>query len=173
REALALAAGELVRVAVDDGVGVGKVHASGLGDGSLARFAPPDALVDADRLRDLPAHRADRVQRGARLLEDHADLIAAQLRQLTVGHAGQLGAVPADAAGRRRAVGQQAEHGEGSEGLAGTGFADQAEALTVLHRERDAVDHPVAVDLDDQIPHVEAHATTVPSAASPGCSRAP
>src|SRR5690606_36333551 len=55
---------------------------------------------------------------------------------------------------------QQPEHREGSQRLARTRLPDQAEALPVLDGERDAIDHARAVDLDDQVLHLEAHATT-------------
>jgi DNA polymerase-4 len=56
----------------------------GLRDRPGARLAAGDRLVDADGLGDLPPDRADGVQRGARLLEHDADLVATQLCELPV-----------------------------------------------------------------------------------------
>ena len=52
------------------------------------------------RLADLPLDRVQRVERGHRLLEDHADAVAADLAQEAVVAADQLLAVEADAAAR-------------------------------------------------------------------------
>ena len=57
----------------------------GLGDADLAQklerprlgLGPFHALVDAQAFGQLPPHREHRVERGHRLLEDHADLVAA------------------------------------------------------------------------------------------------
>jgi hypothetical protein len=84
RDALALTAGELVRVAAHDPRRV-EAHALRLRDGAGGGRATTEALVDARRLGDLAPDRADRVERRARLLEDDADLVAAQSRELAVG----------------------------------------------------------------------------------------
>jgi hypothetical protein len=72
---------------------VGQVHALRLGDRARRGIPPTEALVDAHRLGDLAPDGADRVERRARLLEDDADLIAAQSRELAVGQADQLALV--------------------------------------------------------------------------------
>jgi hypothetical protein len=67
--------------------------------------------VQAQRLGDLVADGVQRVQRRHRLLEDHADAVAAQRAQAASSSVGQLLAVeadrPADLA-RRRAAGPSA-----------------------------------------------------------------
>jgi hypothetical protein len=76
--ALALAARELVRVGVEPLAR--PAAAARAAAGAAPRHAPrrAQALVQAQRLGDLPAHRVQRVQRRHRLLEDHADARAAQ-----------------------------------------------------------------------------------------------
>src|SRR5690606_11172624 len=110
--------------------------------------------------------RADRVQRRARLLEDDPDVVAAQLRQLSVGHADQLGAVPADAATGDRTVREAAEDRQRGERLAGARRAGEPQSGAVRHLEGDAVDDTTSVDRDGQILHDETHATT-PAASVP------
>jgi hypothetical protein len=56
------------------------------------------ALVQHQRLADLIADAEHRVQRGHRLLEDHADLVAADGAHLAVRHLQQVLALEADLA---------------------------------------------------------------------------
>ena len=80
--ALAHAAGELVRVAVDArpralDAGLLQQH-----DGALAGLRLRQARMRADRLDDLVADAVERVEAGQRVLEHHADARAAQLAHL-------------------------------------------------------------------------------------------
>src|SRR5690606_21424255 len=99
-DALTLAARELVRIALHDALGIGEEHPLRRLHGARPRLLLARALVDADRLGDLAPHRADRVERGLRLLEDDADLVAADACELAIRQSQQLPVVPADAAGR-------------------------------------------------------------------------
>ena len=58
-----------------------------------------DVLVHLDRLDELLADLVEGVQRGERVLEDHRDLVAADLAQLVVGHLDQVRALEHDPAG--------------------------------------------------------------------------
>ena len=80
--ALAHPAGELVRVVVQALGGPGNAdHAEQL-DGPAAGRRAADRAVRAHRLGELPAQLVQRVQAGQRVLEDHADALAADLAQL-------------------------------------------------------------------------------------------
>ncbi len=76
-------------------------------DAPLARRLPRDVVVDADGLGELVADRVDRRERRQRVLEDHRDALAADLRHPRVVEADQLLAVELDRAvddGVRRAA---------------------------------------------------------------------
>ena len=60
-----------------------------------------DVAMDADRLGDLAADRHRRVQRGHRVLEDHPDLVAADLADLLVADRTEVAAVQSDLRRRR------------------------------------------------------------------------
>ena len=77
-DALALAAGELVRIGIDALGGIGQPDAVEQGDRLSARLRGGIFLVTPQRLGDLMADRVHRVERRHRLLEDHADAVAAQ-----------------------------------------------------------------------------------------------
>ena len=62
------------------------------------------ALVDDQRLGELPLHGEHRIQRGHRLLEDDGDGVAADAVKLGPGQLGQLPAVEIDLAGFNVAV---------------------------------------------------------------------
>ena len=92
------AAGELVRVGVDAHLRVRDAdHAEHL-DSPPPRLAGGDPGVEQDRLLDLAADGRHRVEARHRLLEDHADLAAAQRAHLRHGQREQVAAVEADAA---------------------------------------------------------------------------
>ena len=118
RDALALAAGELVRVFVAVGRRQPDLRQQRARPG---RAVPPpaDDAEGADRLGDDVAHPPARVQRGVRVLEDHVHP-PAQVRLRAGG--GQRLALEADFAGARRVE----PHGEARDGrLAAAGLADQ------------------------------------------------
>ena len=76
---------------------------------STARFRarPVQVLVDLQRLGELVADGEDRGQRRHRVLEDHAELAAADLRQLPVVEPDQLAPVQGDRAGHRGVSGSR------------------------------------------------------------------
>ena len=130
-DALALAAGELVRVGTDDALGIGQADPVAQLLGGDGGRTPAEAPVQAQRLGDLPPDAHHRVERRARVLEDHGDAVAAQLGVPAVGPAEQLLAVEADAAGDGRRVGRQPDDRQRGQRLARAGLADDPEASAV------------------------------------------
>ena len=75
--ALAHAAGELVRVAVDAPLRRGNADLREQVDGAPARACGGQSVMGADRLDQLLADPVERIEAGQRILEDHADALAA------------------------------------------------------------------------------------------------
>ena len=96
-DALAQAAGELMRVRGEALRRPGHPDELQYLDRPVGRFLFGDLLVDPHRLGDLAADGHRRVQRGHRVLEDHGDVVAANLAHLLFG---QLHELPADQAHR-------------------------------------------------------------------------
>ncbi len=149
--ALAHAAGELVREGVQGAGRVGDADQVEQVGGALAGGGPAEVLVDADGFGDLVADPVDRGEGGQRVLEDHGDPAAADLGELPGGQADQFAAVQPDRAAGAGGGGQQAEHSERGDGLAGAGLADQAERLAPVQVEVDAADRRVAVEVDGEV----------------------
>jgi hypothetical protein len=85
--------------------------------------------VQAQRLGDLPAHGVQRVQRRHRLLEDHADAVAAQRAPAPARAATRSSGLEADRARRPWRLGQQAHQRQRGDRLAAARLADQASTL--------------------------------------------
>ena len=94
-----------------------------------------------DHLDDLVADAVDGVQRAHRILEDHGDLLAADVAQLVVVEPVELSAAVVDRAGDP-GVGGPGQTGQRLRGdaLAGAGFADDRQHLARGEIERDTVD---------------------------------
>ncbi|MNX98889.1 hypothetical protein D3C86_1313150 [compost metagenome] len=134
--ALALAARQLVREAVEPVGGVADAGALEQCDGTVARGAAVQAFVQRQRLHDLVADGVKRVQGRHRLLENHGDLGPADAPHLAVGHAQQVLALEADGA-LVVSVANQPQHGQRGHGLARPGFTDQRVALAGTQVEAD------------------------------------
>ena len=140
-DALPLAAGELVRVVV--------VAAGRAGDADQAEHLHDPlpglrlghAAVQPQRLGDLRADGGDRIERGHRVLEDHADVDAADAPQGRLVQRHQVDPVeedlPADDLPARR---QQPLDGHRGHRLAAAGLADDAQRLTSVDGQRDVVE---------------------------------
>ena len=137
-DALALAAGELVRIGIDALCGIGQPDAIEQGDRFSARLRGGIFLVTPQRLGDLMADRVHRVERRHRLLEDHADAVAAQAAIIRIREPRELASFQLDAAGDERAVRQQSHQRQRRDRLAAAGFADEPERLAALQRKADA-----------------------------------
>ena len=98
-------------------------------------------LVTDDGLGNLPTHRVDRIEGDHRLLEDHADVRPAQVRERAVPHCHHVAARNLDPArqlcpARREQAHQRAQ----GDALAGSGLTENAQDLSGIEGERDAVD---------------------------------
>ena len=146
-DALALPARQLVRERVVHARRVGQVHLLDHGDDARAAFGRRQLRVFGQHLVELRAAAHDRVQRGHRLLEDHAHARAAQFAQPRFGHVHQVFALQRDAAAgaHRQALRQQAHGREGDDRFARARFADQADDFAGRHRQRHVGDGVVAV----------------------------
>ena len=126
---------------------------------SIARLraaAAERGSVGPDRLDELLADPVERVQAGQRVLEDHADALAAHLPHLLGRQVVDALAREADLAARDAARRiDQADHRRAGHRLAGAGLADDAQDLASGDVERDAVDrlqHAAAGDeLDPEV----------------------
>src|SRR5262249_4761356 len=92
--------------------------------------------MQVDRLADLPPHGEQRVQRGHRLLEDHRNVVAADLLHLGLAELEEVAAIKPDRAAddATRRVGNEAQDRERGHALAATRLADHAQRLAVAHR---------------------------------------
>ena len=156
---LPLPARKLVRVVGKAAFGIADADAGQKLDRAGAGGGAGQALVQRHAFGQLLFDRVQRVERGHRLLEDEADVVAADGAQLRLGRADQLGAVVADAARDGRGVAQKLDRGQRGHRLAGPGFADQRHRLAPVHGEADAAhgmcDLAVLLEADPQVAHVE------------------
>ncbi len=149
---LAHAARELVRILAHPSLGIGDVdlaqqrHRAGR---SLGRLDPAELHLALDHL---PADRQHRVERGGRVLEDHADIVAAHQPQLLAAGRGHLDVAQPHAARNGGCRGQQAGGGKRGHALAGAALAHDAQDLARKDVEIDATDggDPAAED-DGQV----------------------
>ena len=136
--ALALAAGELMRIGVD-----AAARDRGCRPAAAVRPRAPCGAAAASRPGDSTigsaicvADAVERVERGHRLLEDHGDLGAADRVRAGACQADQLAALedgPSRSRGRCRQQAQQRQHGLA---LARAGFADDGQRLAALATSR-------------------------------------
>ena len=142
-DALAHAAGQLVRIAVQDGTGLGDAHAFQHAQRLGARRRRVQALVQPQRLGDLVAGREAGVQRGHRLLEDHGHVGAAHALQRRVGRRHQVQHLAAAPAQQHAAVDDapaavlhQPHQRQRRHRLARARLADDGQRLAPVHMER-------------------------------------
>lgn len=148
-QALPLSAGELVREVVDPELRVWQgdlVHGGEdtISDGRARQLR----LVRLQGFGDLPADGHDWVEGGHGLLKDHGDLTSADLAQVALGAMAEILTLKDDAAGGAGRVGKQAEEGERGCGLAGSGFADEAEGLSGTDLEAEIADRGLVSEAD-------------------------
>ena len=149
--ALAHAAGELVRVVVDPAFGPRDPDLLQRLERARLGFLLRDVLVEEDPLDDLGTDLVHRVQRRHRVLEDHRDVVAADLAQSRRRGLQQvLAAEERPPLAGRRLLGVQAHDRQAGDALARARLADDAERLALADRERDAVDR-----LDDAVVRLE------------------
>ena len=90
-DALALAAGQLVRIAAEPGLRIGNADLGQQFEDARARRRAGDAAVQQQNLADLLLDGVQRIERRHRLLEDDGDVVAAHLAHLVLR---QAAAVP-------------------------------------------------------------------------------
>ncbi len=135
-----------MRERLDAQLGVGDPDDLEQLDGPLLRRRPGQVLVDLQRLDELEADGVDRRERRQRVLEDHRQLVPADLRHPPVALAEQLLAVQRDRAGDLGVRRQQAHDRQRGDRLPRAGLADDAEHLAGGQIEVDAADR-----LDDAV----------------------
>jgi hypothetical protein len=154
-DALALPAGQLVRIARQRKLPGGQPDAlqhllcQALG----VRAVRPG--VPADALGDLLADGLERVQRGHRLLEHHADIVAAQAAHLLLGSAEDVGARKTDPPGGLCPLRQQPHDGERRHRFSRARLADQPHDLARLYGQIDVPQDRRAADRQRQVLDLE------------------
>ena len=160
-DALAHAAGEFERIGMIALARTGDLDLLQRLDRLLAAVADLRLLhVLAQHVLDLVADLADRIERRARVLEDHRDFAAAQIAHLVLGRG-----LDVDAGKHHRALGdpprpvEDAHDGIGCHRLAGAGLADDAERLALGHRDVDMLhgldDAAARGEFDGEVADVE------------------
>ena len=140
---------DLVRVGLEDPVGVADPHAIEHREGELARLILRHPGLRADPVDQLRSHGEGGVEVGHRLLRNVGHLRTADLEQFLLRHAEEFHPVESDRTARDdRLFGQEAERREDRLGLPGSGLTDHAHDLAVVDFERDALDHGREVALD-------------------------
>ena len=139
---LAHAAGELVRIGVEALLGSGDADQTQELDRPRMRRLAGEAAVIGERLGELGSDPHHRVQRRHRVLEDEADLAAADVAEAARRHGEEVLSVEGDAARRDPdLVREEADDAEHGQALAAAALADDAERLAAVDMEVDAVDH--------------------------------
>jgi hypothetical protein len=95
--ALALAAGQLMRIAAEPGFGIRNADLRQQLQRARPRRLAAHAAMQQQRLADLRLDGVQRIERGHRLLEDDRDVVAAHLADFVLRQRQQLAALEADA----------------------------------------------------------------------------
>ena len=159
-DALAHAAGELVRILIEALLGRRDAGLLQQPDRALASLGGADRQVRLDRLDQLLADRVQRIERRQRILEDRADVTTAHLAHLLVRQVVDPAPVESDfAAGDPAGRVEQADDGGAGERLACAGLADDAQNLAGRDLERDIVQRHERAEpgrkLDPQVADLE------------------
>ncbi len=101
-DALALAAGQLMRIALQARFGIGNADLRQQFERARPRRLPADAAVQRKDLGNLRLDRVQRIERGHRLLEDDRDVVAADFTHLVFSRLQKIAAAEPDAAGGMR-----------------------------------------------------------------------
>ena len=180
--ALALAARHLVRILLAAapparGSALPRAASSARAIASLRRHL----VVQVEDLAELLADRIDRVQRAHRLLEDHRDVVAAQLAHLALSDMVEdVLAVERDARllADRGALGQEPHERARRHRLARAALADERDGLALVELERDVAhgvdDAALDLEVDGDVAGIEdqlaaVRAEVVPVVGSEGC----
>ena len=159
-DALAHTARELVWVVVHALFGRGDAHQTHEFDRAVARLLLVHALVLDERLGNLIAAGEHRVERRHGLLENHGDLVAANLAHLLARELEEVFPLEQHLSRdlRRRDV-QKPHNGERGHALAAAGFSHDAHTFALTHREAHVVDRTehavIGMESDGQAVDVE------------------
>src|SRR5262249_9203612 len=96
--ALALPAGELMRIALEAHFGIRDADLPQQLDGARARWKPGQTPMQQKNLADLLLDGVQRIERGHRLLEDDGDVVAAHAANLGLRQRQKLLVLEADRA---------------------------------------------------------------------------
>ena len=153
-DALTHTAGELVRVLVDTLLGLGNANEVQKLGGALERLLLGIATVQAKTLAHLLTDLIDRVKGGHRILEDHRDIVTANVLHLFLSHFEDRTTAIANVAtlNLSRRHRDKAHDGHGGHRLTGAGLADDAQGLATIERVGHTVD-----GANDAILGVEIH----------------
>ena len=127
---------------------VGDLHPFEHLDRDLPRLGLAEVAVRPDLLGDLVPDGIGRVQARHRFLEDHGDVVTADLTEVSRGEAHEVTSLEEGRpAGPAAPGGQQSHHGQGRNRLARAALTDQPEGLAPSHREGGVFHHrePLAV----------------------------
>ena len=123
------------------------------------RFRLAHPFVQHQHFHQLILHLHVGVERGHGVLEDHGDLLGADLVELGLRQVEDLFALKLGGTGNNAVFGQQPHDGKGRLGFAGAGLADDPQGFTRRERKVEVVDrHHIAVrglELDPQIFHIQ------------------
>ena len=139
---LAHATGKLVRVLVEPRDRVRDADETEHVGGAALLFGVRrvEPVEDVDHLG---ADGDDRIEGGHRVLENHRDLLAAQVAQFVIGHAQNVGTLERHGAAVDDSVGgQEPQQRVDKRRLAAAGFADDADNLVLGHRQVDVAQGP-------------------------------
>ena len=140
---LAHAAGQLVRILPQPPLRLGHPHLAQQIERPRARLTPAHPPVQAQPLGQLPADGEHRVERGHRLLKDHADFIAANAAHRLLRALRQIGFAALAPVEQQPAAGDlaaaelhQPHQRQRRDRFAGAGFADHADRFAGIYVER-------------------------------------
>ncbi len=174
---LAETAGELVRVVVEPFLRSRHAYEREDLKGSFPRFLTRHFAVQANGFGDLAADGHRGVERGHRVLEDHRDLVRADVPHLAFGRRDDVLVADQDAPGGDVAdVRQELHDRQPDRALAAPGLTDQAQAFTLGNGERHPVDSPdgrgAEVEFGVEVDYVEnvGHGQFTPVLCRPGHS---
>src|SRR5581483_8746996 len=122
--------------------GIGNADLSEHLHAAIERLLARDLLVLEVHLHQLHADAEDRIERGHRLLENHADVVATDLADGLVIELQQIASLEEDLAGHdfSRWIRNETEHAQRRDALSRPGFADQPEHFALVDRQVDAID---------------------------------
>ena len=140
--ALAHAAGELVRVVLDAPGRLGDADRLQQLDGAFDGVRVRQAEVDLEPFGHEPLDAEHGVQAGDRVLEDHRDVVAADVAHLALGHRHEVAPEKLDGPADGRVVhhAREAEDGVRGDALAAARLTDEADELAGCDREAHLVD---------------------------------